>query len=110
MITKTIAAIFRDIAKILEIKGENVFRIRAYERAARNVESLSEDIQDLINDERLRSIPGIGVDLAEKIKEIVKTGKLKFLEDLKRAFPKDCLSFWMFLQWGQRPPSSFMRS
>ena len=91
MITKTIAAIFRDIAKILEIKGENVFRIRAYERAARNVESLSEDIQDLINDDRLRSIPGVGEDLEGKIREIVKTGRLKFLEDLKKSVPEGLL-------------------
>ncbi len=91
MITKTIAEIFRDIAKILEIKGENVFRIRAYERAARNVESLSEDIQDLINDDRLRSIPGVGEDLEGKIKEIVKTGRLKFLEELKKSVPAGLL-------------------
>src|SRR3989338_6569210 len=91
MITKTIAGIFRDIAKILEIKGENVFRIRAYERAARNVESLSEDIQDLINDDRLRSIPGVGEDLEGKIKEIVKTGRLEFLEDLKKSLPEGLL-------------------
>ena len=91
MITKTIAGIFRDIAKILEIKGENVFRVRAYERAARNVESLSEDIQDIINDDRLRSIPGVGEDLEGKIKEIVKTGRLEFLEDLKKSLPEGLL-------------------
>lgn len=91
MITKTIAQIFRDIAKILEIEGENVFRIRAYERAAGNVESLSEDIQDLINDGRLTDIPGIGADLAEKIKEIVKTGKLQFFENLKKTIPEGLL-------------------
>ncbi|TAN59716.1 PHP domain-containing protein, partial [bacterium] len=91
MITKTIAQIFRDIAKILEIKGENVFRIRAYERAAANVESLSEDIQDLINDGSLTDIPGIGEDLAEKIKEIVKTGRLQFFESLKKTIPEGLL-------------------
>lgn len=91
MITKTIAQIFRDIAKILEIKGGNAFRIRAYERAAGNVESLSEDIQDLINEGRLTDIPGIGADLAEKIKEIVKTGSLQFLEGLKKTIPPGLL-------------------
>ena len=85
-------------------------RIRAYERAARNVESLSEDIQDLINDDRLRSIPGIGEDLEGKIREIVKTGRLKFLEDLKKSVPEGLLELLMFLQSGQRPPSFFMRS
>ena len=91
MITKTIAEIFRNIAKILEIKGENVFRIRAYERAAQNIESLAEDIQGLINENRLTDIPGIAEDLAGKIKEIVKTGKLKFFEELKKSVPPGLL-------------------
>jgi DNA polymerase (family 10) len=91
MIIKTIAEIFRDTAKLLEIKGENVFRIRAYERAAQNIESLSEDIQDLLNEGRLTSIPGIGPDLERKIKEIVKTGKLKFFADLKKTVPEGLL-------------------
>ena len=87
MITSLIAGIFREIAKILELKGENVFRIRAYERAAQNIESLSEDIQDIINENRLTEIPGIGKDLAEKIVEITTTGKLAFLEDMRRSLP-----------------------
>ncbi|HAH21518.1 MAG: hypothetical protein A2Y00_03400 [Omnitrophica WOR_2 bacterium GWF2_43_52] len=87
MITSLIAGIFREIAKILELKGENVFRIRAYERAAQNIESLSEDIQDIINENRLTEIPGIGKDLAEKIVEIATTGKLSFLEDMRRSLP-----------------------
>ena len=92
MISKTIAEIFRDIAKILEIKGDpNIFRARAYERAARNIESLSEDIQDLINENRLTEIPGVGNDLAQKIIEITKTGKLKFLEELKKSIPEGLL-------------------
>lgn len=91
MPAKTIAEIFRKIARILEIKGENVFRIRAYERAARNIESLSEDIQDMINENRLTDIPGIGCDLAEKIKEIAKTGSLRFFEELKKTIPEGLL-------------------
>lgn len=91
MITKTIAEIFRNIAKILEIKGENTFRIRAYERAAQNIESSSEDIQDLINAGRLTEIPGIGKDLAGKIIEIVKTGKLIFFDELKKSIPEGLL-------------------
>lgn len=91
MIAKKIAEIFRNIAKILEIKGENVFRARAYERAAGNLESLGEDLQDLINENKLTEMPGIGVDLASKIIEIVKTGKLKFLEELKKSIPEDLL-------------------
>lgn len=82
-----IAQIFSDIAKILEIKQSNLFRIRAYERAAQNLRDLSEDIHVLVKEERLLDIPGIGQDLAEKIKEIALTGKLKFYEDLRKTIP-----------------------
>lgn len=82
-----VAKIFRSIAKILEFKGENVFRIRAYERAAQNIEGLSEDIENLIKDERVARIPGIGKDLSGKIKEICATGKLKFYDGLKKTIP-----------------------
>jgi len=82
-----IAKIFRGITQILEIKGDNPFRIRAYEKAAQNIEGLTEDIEVLIREERLDTIPGIGKDLAEKIKEIAETGKLKQYEELKRSIP-----------------------
>jgi DNA polymerase (family 10) len=82
-----ISAIFHEIAKILEIKGDNPFRIRAYERAAQNIEGLTEDIEDYIRSDRLTEIPGIGKDLAERIKEYVKRGKIKIYEDLKKTIP-----------------------
>jgi len=86
-----IATIFHDIAKILEIKGDNPFRIRAYERAAQNIEGLTEDIEGYIKEDRLTEIPGIGKDISGKIKEIVKTGKLKALADLKKTIPEGLL-------------------
>ncbi len=82
-----ISAIFREIANILEIKGDNPFRIRAYERAAQNIEGLTEDIEDFVRDDRLMDIPGVGKDLADKIKEYVQTGKIKAYEDLKKKVP-----------------------
>ncbi|MCX5692393.1 MAG: DNA polymerase/3'-5' exonuclease PolX [Candidatus Omnitrophica bacterium] len=88
MKNKLIAEIFRDIAEILEIKGENPFRIRAYERASRNIESLPDDVEALIKENRLKDVDGIGKDLEEKIKEIASTGKLKYLEELKRDVPE----------------------
>lgn len=91
MKNQEIANIFRQIAQILEIKGENRFKIRAYERAAQNLESIPEDIEIFIRENRVRSIPGVGEDLEEKIKEIVKEGKLQFLEDLKKDIPKGLL-------------------
>jgi DNA polymerase (family X) len=87
MKNQEIADIFRQIAGILEIKGENPFRIRAYERAALNIESIPRDISHFIEEDTLTAIPGIGKDLEEKIKEIAATGKLKYLEELKKDTP-----------------------
>ena len=88
MKNKLIAEIFRGIADILEIKGENHFRIRAYERASQNIESLPEDVEVLIRENTLKDVDGIGKDLEEKIREIVSTGKLKYLEELKKDIPE----------------------
>ncbi len=91
MQNQRVAEIFNNIAKILEIKQENPFRIRAYQKAAQNIRELSEDIQALVEEERLSEIPGIGQDLANKIKEIISTGKLKFYEDLQKTIPPGLL-------------------
>lgn len=86
-----VSAVFREIAKILEIKGGNPFRIRAYERAAQNIEGLTEDIEDFLRDDRLTEIPGIGKDLSERIKEFIQNGRIKIYEDLKKTIPKGLL-------------------
>src|SRR3989338_6932726 len=86
-----ISQIFRNIAQILEIKGDNPFRIRAYERAAQNIEGLTENIENFVAQDRLGDIPGIGKDLAYKIKEFIKTGRLKVYQDLKRTIPAGLL-------------------
>lgn len=83
-----VAEIFKKIAEILEIKQDNPFRIRAYQRAAQNLEGLTEDIEKLAQEDKLESIPGIGKDLAEKIKQILKTGSFKQYEALKKEVPK----------------------
>ncbi len=86
-----ISGIFRNIANILEIKGDIIFKIRAYERAAQNIEGLTEDIEDYARQDRLREIPGIGVDLANKIKEFIDTGKIQAYEELKKTVPQGIL-------------------
>lgn len=86
MRNQEIAKIFNDISDILEIKGDNPFRIRAYRRAAQNIDGLAKDVAE-ISVEELREIPGIGDDLAGKIREYVKTGNLKFYDDLKKEVP-----------------------
>jgi DNA polymerase (family 10) len=87
MKNQDIVRIFNDIADLLEIKGENPFRIRAYRRAALNIESLTKDVA-AIPKEELTEVPGIGQDLAGKIEEYVKTGKVRAYEDLKKDVPE----------------------
>ncbi|MFA6385076.1 MAG: DNA polymerase/3'-5' exonuclease PolX [Candidatus Omnitrophota bacterium] len=91
MKNQLVSQVFRDIAKILEIKGENIFRVRAYDRAAGVIENLSWDIEKAVAQNTLTSIPGIGKDLAEKIREIVTTGSLRFYRDLKKTLPDGTL-------------------
>ncbi|GAB4538840.1 MAG: DNA polymerase/3'-5' exonuclease PolX [Thermodesulfovibrionia bacterium] len=86
MKNQEIAKVFNEIADILEIKGENPFRIRAYRRAAQNIDGLSRDVVEMSGDE-LMKIPGIGADLAGKIMEYINTGTVKAYEDLKRDVP-----------------------
>jgi len=88
---KEIAEIFNEIGQLLELKGENPFRIRAYYNAARIVESLQEDLQYLVDEQRLTDIKGIGNDLAAKITEMVTTNRLEFYEQLKASLPKGLL-------------------
>ncbi len=83
-----IAAVFDEIADLLEIQGENPFRIRAYRNAAREMQSLGVPAADMVSKgEDLTELPGIGDDLAAKIREIVETGKCKALEKLRAKFP-----------------------
>lgn len=91
MKNQEIARLFNEIADRLELKDENPFRIRAYRRAALNIESLSKNVED-ISREELTKIPGIGKDLAGKIEEYLATGKIKAYEDLKAEMPAGLLT------------------
>ncbi len=91
MRNKEIAEIFYQIADLLEIKGELEFKVRAYRRAAQRIETLEEDIEELCRKGKLRSIPGIGESIASKIKELIETGRLEYLEKLKREVPEDLI-------------------
>lgn len=85
-----IAIILSEIAAVLEIKGENPFKIRAYENAARTVEGLTH-LEELIKAENLTSIKGIGKNLADHITELYKTGRLKEYESLIKSIPEGLL-------------------
>lgn len=82
MTNQQIARIFNEIADLLELKGENPFRIRAYRNAGHHIEGLPTDIVNMTEDEIL-AIPGIGRDLAGKIREFITTGKILAHEELK---------------------------
>jgi len=83
-----IAAIFEEIAELLEIKQENPFRIRAYHNAARTVSELGRDLAEMIErGGELPKLPGVGADLAGKIREICETGTCALLERLHRELP-----------------------
>lgn len=86
-----IARIFNEIADILEIKGDNPFKIRAYRKAAQNLEAISEKIEDLAREGKLTKIPGIGKDLASKIIEYIESGKISDYEKLKEEVPATLL-------------------
>jgi DNA polymerase (family 10) len=79
------------IADLLDLKGEVFFKTRAYRIAAQVIEALDEDIERLVNQGTLESIPGVGEALAKKITELVKTNKLEYLERLKKEIPTGLL-------------------
>ena len=83
-----VGEILEHIAQLLELKGENPFKIRAYTNAARALESLSEPIGTLVAEERLGEIEGIGKAITEKVTELVTTGRLEYYEELKSSFPE----------------------
>lgn len=85
---RQVADVLREMAMLLELMGENPFKVRAYENAARTVEGLSQDISYLIAEGRLTEIKGIGKNLADHIAEIVQTGKLKEHEKLRASIPQ----------------------
>lgn len=84
----SIAEILNEIGVLLELKGDNAFKIRAYQSGARALESLGEDLSDVIQADRLTSIKGIGKALGQKIETLHKTGRLEYYEQLKSSIPE----------------------
>lgn len=86
MNNREIARIFYEIADMLEMQDVQ-FKPRAYQKAAQNIESLSEDIGEIYKRGELEKIPGIGKSIAEKVKELLEKGTLKYYEKLKKEIP-----------------------
>jgi DNA polymerase (family 10) len=87
-----IIEILNEVAVLLELKGENVFKSRAYTTAARSLELLDEPLENLIAEDRLQAVKGIGEALGKKIKEWVTTGHLKYYEELRASVPDGVLA------------------
>src|SRR3989338_2336108 len=83
-----IVKILNNIADILEIQGVE-FKPNAYRRAARSIEGLAEDIAEVAERGELQNIPGVGESIAEKIDEYIKTGRLRYYEQLKKQMKID---------------------
>ena len=80
-----VAEILTEIGTLLELKGENPFKTRAYANGARTIEGLTEPLATLVAEKRLGEIKGIGEALEQKITELVETGKLKYYDELKAS-------------------------
>lgn len=86
---REISRILNDIGILLELKGENVFKSRAYYNGARIIETLEGDLEEMVRTGELANVKGIGKALYQKITELVTTGKLDYYEQLKSSFPED---------------------
>jgi DNA polymerase (family 10) len=84
---KRVSTVLQEVALLLELKGENPFKVKAYSNAARTIEILEEDLRDMVREGRLKEMKGIGEALSQHIAELVITGRLQLYEDLKNSIP-----------------------
>lgn len=89
---ESVADILEEIGLLLELKGENPFKSRAYANAARIVLGLDTSLEELIREDRLKSVKGIGSGIREKIQILVQTGGLPYYEKLKESIPSGLLA------------------
>jgi len=87
-----VARVFQDIADLLELKGESVFKVRAYQKAVRSIEHLPVELSQLKAEGKLRDVPGIGEAIEKKITELLDTEHLKYYEELRAEFPEGVIS------------------
>jgi DNA polymerase (family X) len=87
MTNQEIIQVFKNIADLLDVKGENPFKVRAYRRVISSIEELTAPVEELVHGDRLDEIPGAGDAIKKKLIELVKTGKLEYYEKLKEGVP-----------------------
>jgi DNA polymerase (family 10) len=84
-----ICRVFKHIADLLEVKGENPFKARAYRNVMRSIEELNEPLSLLVQENRLNEIAGAGEAIRKKITELAQTGRLEYYDKLKAEFPDE---------------------
>jgi DNA polymerase (family 10) len=89
---KELADLFERMADILEFKGENPFKISAYRKASRIIGDLTQDIEEVSEKGELKSIPGVGEGMAEKIVEYLKTGKISKFEEVRKGVSDELIA------------------
>ena len=104
-----VAEVLSDIGRILALQDANQFKVRAYEDAARTIGSLSQDLHELVENNELGDLEGIGEALAEKISELVRTGSLAYYEDLKEDVPDGVLAMMEIPGLGPRKVESLWK-
>ena len=97
-----VVRILDHLAQLLELRGENSFKIRAYTRAARALERLSEPLELLVKEGRLGDVEGVGRAIEEKVTEFVKTGRLSYYEELLASFPSTLMELFQLQGLGAK--------
>ena len=115
MTGREVATILREISQLLQLKGENAFKVRAYDLAADAFETLPLDpaapggLYERVQKGTLTELSGVGKAIDQKVTELVKNGSLKYLEDLRREFPHGALDLVQIPGLGPRKASLLIR-
>src|SRR3954468_6941241 len=115
MTPREVAQTLREISQLLQIKGENAFKVRAYELGADAFETLPADpaaasgLNERVQKGTLTEMDGVGKAISEKVTELVSTGRLRFLDDLRKEFPLGALDLMRVPGLGPRKAAILIR-
>lgn len=105
-----VSALLSTVADLLDIRGDNFFKIRAYRMASQIIHDLSEDIETVVNEKRLEHIDGIGPAITKKVTEYITTGSLEYLEKLQKEIPPTLLELLTIPSLGPRKVSTLFNT
>lgn len=88
MINAELSGLFERIANLLEIDGADRFRVNSYRRVSRSLKNATEDVADLVAENRVTDLPGVGKSAADKIKQLIETGHIDVLDELEAKLPQ----------------------